>query len=67
MVGPGEEASLNFWFQPDQSFPAREFQVHFLSASDDHCRSTFYANSGIQAYWMQTACTQAMQALKILP
>ncbi len=27
LVGPGEEASLNFWFQPDQSFPAREFQV----------------------------------------
>ena len=27
LVGPGEEASLNFWFQPDQSFPAREFQA----------------------------------------
>ena len=26
-MGPGEEASLNFWFQPDASFPAREFQA----------------------------------------
>ena len=27
LVGPGEEASLNFWFQPDATFPAREFQA----------------------------------------
>ena len=27
LVGPGEEASLNFWFQTDQTFPAREFQA----------------------------------------
>ena len=43
-MGPGEEASLNFWFQPDQSFPAREFQVCFLRTYYA-CLSALYANS----------------------
>ncbi len=38
LVGPGEEASLNFWFQPDASFPAREFQASPRKPPGLHCR-----------------------------
>ena len=26
-VAPGEQASLSYWFRPDENFPPREFQV----------------------------------------
>ena len=38
LVGPGEEASLNFWFQPDATFPAREFQASSATPVEAHCR-----------------------------
>ncbi len=30
VVSPGEEASLSYYFSPDESFPPREFQVRPL-------------------------------------
>ena len=29
-VAPGEQASLSYWFRPDENFPPREFQVRAL-------------------------------------
>ncbi|CAL5222239.1 g4573 [Coccomyxa viridis] len=50
LVGPGEEASLNFWFQPDATFPAREFQVAlsmFYTAETGRQHATTFFNRTI--------------------
>ncbi|BDA50247.1 probable translocon-associated protein subunit alpha [Coccomyxa sp. Obi] len=44
-VGPGEEAAVSYYFMPDESFPAREFQVAltvFYNTPSGTYSSTFF-------------------------
>ncbi len=51
MVPPGEQASLSYWFRPDENFPPREFQVWASPLAPDlmllHMQQLFIHSSGL--------------------